>query len=132
MGEERGEHSGRSRMDRGRGSVKGWVRKRIRPGLWEEKEMMHQVLYAKVVQLECSSMKIEIILWNEICCLVSERKGGGSGCERGCLGHEYRSIEVLGGNWRGYSLTTSGQYKSTAAIKSGDKSYLRGLGFIER
>ena len=88
------------------------------------------MLYAKVVHLECGSMKIEIILWNEICCLVSERKGGSSGCERGCLGHEYGSIEVLGRNWRGYSLTTGGQY--TAAITSGDKSYLRGLGFIER
>lgn len=55
-------------------------------------------------------MEIEIILWNEICCLVSERKGGGGGCERRCLGHEYGSIEVLGGNWRGYSLTTGGQY----------------------
>lgn len=55
---------------------------------------MHQVFYAKVVQLECGSMKIEVILWNEIC-LVSERKGGG-GCERGGLGYEYGGVEVLG------------------------------------
>ena len=71
---------------------------------------MYQVFHTKIVQLECGSMKIEIILWNEIC-LVSERKGGSGGCsERGCLWHEYGGVEVLGGNWRGYSLTTGGKW----------------------
>lgn len=70
---------------------------------------MHQVLHAKVVQLECGSMRIEIILWDEIR-LVMKRKGGG-GCERGSLGHEYGGVEVLGGNWRGYSLTRGGRYR---------------------
>jgi len=77
---------------------------------------MDQVLHGKVVQLECGgSMRIEIILWiivwDEIR-LVRERKGGG-GCERGSLGDEYGGVEVLGGNWRGYSLTRGGQYAGT-------------------
>ena len=77
---------------------------------------MDQVLHGKVVQLECGgSMRIEIIVWiivwGEIR-LVGERKGGG-GCERGGLWDEYGGVEVLGGNWRGYSLTRGGQYAGT-------------------
>lgn len=47
-----------------------------------------------------------------------KRKGGG-GCERGSLGHEYGGVEMLGGNWRGYSLTRGGRYRYIVAIRAG-------------
>ena len=73
-------------------------------------------------------MRVEVILWNEVR-LLRESKGGG-GLERWSLGHEHGGVEVLSGNWRGYSLTRGGKY--TAAIRAGARGLvLRGLGFIE-
>lgn len=58
---EQPDHSRRVKMGRGRGSVKGRVREEGKARGWKEKEM-HQMLHAEAVQLECGSMRIEVIL----------------------------------------------------------------------
>lgn len=64
---------------------------------------MDHVLYTKVLHLESSRVRIEIILWDEVRLLRESKRG--RGLERRSLGHKNRGVEVLSGNWRGYSLT---------------------------
>jgi hypothetical protein len=65
------------------------------------------VLYTEALHLEGSSVRIDIILWDEVCLLRESKRGGG--LERRSLGDKNGGVEVLSGDWRGYSLTRGGK-----------------------